>query len=449
LISPLIDATGLTAINVSFKWRCAGELNFDEGSIGYISESDPTTVYLFTPVLNNKPGAATTSSFNLPAELNNTKFYFVFYWYNDESAGEDPGLTIDDVVMTGQAVSIESTLNTAVTAPQFAGQTVQYISADNQIITRIAGLSENVGCITATLQNAGTGRTAIQTSSGSFFRTDKVIRISPAVANTTAAYQATFYFTAAELSPTWSPPEIAALKILKVRDGVNLSSVITSADAKLVTPVFVNNTATGGYYAFTGNFSGGFSQFMLVSPAFTLPVSLLTFEAHPAKTGIVLSWKTASEKVNKGFYIERSTNGADFSSIGWVNGSGNTGSASTYNYTDNFVQPNTLYYYRLQQVDVDSRSTLSDTRQAKIASNSITLSVSPNPAKNRIQVFVAGSTRPANVTLVNAKGQAVAKWMKAMLNVPYAIDISRFSKGYYNLVVELPGGDVTKQILIQ
>ena len=448
-VTPLIDASGLTNVSFSFKWRCAGELNFDEGSIGYILESNPGTVNFFNPVFNNKPGAATTSNFILPASLNNSRFFLVFYWYNDDSDGIDPGFTVDDVLVTGQAVSVESTANDAATAPQYSGQTVQYITPDNQIIARVAAINENVGCITATLQNAGAGRTSIQTAAGSYFRTNKVVRIAPLAANTTATYQVTVYFTAAELSPAWTAGEIPGLRVLKVKDGVNLGGLITTADAQLATTAFADNTASGGYYSYTASFTGGFSQFMLVSPGLTLPVNLLTFEAQPGKKNIGLTWKTSAEKSNKGFYVERSSNGSDFSTIGWVKGRGTTVETSSYQYTDNFVQPATVYYYRLKQVDADNRSTLSSIRQAKILAADISVTISPNPARDNLNVFVTGSTQPADLSLVNASGQVVAKWTKADLRAPYSIYLNGFARGHYTLIIHLPDGDVRNQILLQ
>jgi hypothetical protein len=448
-VTPLIDATGLTNIGVSFKWRCGGEADFDEGYLGYITETDPGTVNLFSTTFVENTGTAVTFNGGLPALFNNTKFRLVFFWLNDDSFGDDPGFTVDDIVITAVPVTIESTATHTATLPQYSSQTVQYISGDNQIIARVTNSSENIGCITAVVQNAGTGRTSIQTPGGNFFRTNKVVRLTPTVANTTATYQATFYFTSAELSPAWAAGEIPNLKILKVRDGVNLSGLITGSDAQLITPTFADNIATGGHYAYTGNFTQGFSQFMLVSPTFTLPVGLITFEAQPARKSIELTWKTAQEKNNKGFVIERSSNGADFTTIGWVAGVGTTDDASSYKYSDNFVQPNTVYYYRLKQTDFDNRTSLSNIRQAKITGSGLTVTINPNPVKGQMTVFVSGTTKAADISLVNAKGQIVGKWTKAEISSPYQMDVTRFAKGYYNVIIHLDSGDITRQVIIE
>lgn len=446
LVTPLLDATGLANVNLSFKWRCQGEPGYDEGVLGYILENDPNEIHFFNLVFNGLAGTAQTISGTLPATFNNSRFYLVFYWYNDDAIGADPGFTVDDVTVTAWATTVETTAGETAAVPLYSGQTAQYITADNQIVARLSGPNENLGCIAATVQNAGTGRTVVQTATGSYFRTNKVIRLMPGAANTTAAYQATFYFTAAELS-AWTAGEIPNLKILKVKDGVSLSGVIGTADAQLISTAFADNSANG-YYSFTGNFSGGFSQFMLVSPNFTLPVNLLLFEAQPQEKSIRLWWRTAAEKGNKGFQVERSVNGFDFTAVGWVASVGTTATESSYAFTDNFVQPNTLYYYRLKQVDLDDRAVLSNLRQAKIAGSAVVVTVSPNPAKGKLTVFFAGSTQPATVSMVNAKGQTVARWAKVNPALPTSFDVSRLAKGYYNLVVHLPGGDAVRQVII-
>src|SRR5205085_11684831 len=102
------------------------------------------------------------------------------------------------------------------------------------------------------------------------------------------------------------------------------------------------------------------------SPTISIPVNLLSFEARPNSKNILLSWSTATESNNKGFVIERSINGNDFERIAWEDGKINSSVVSNYAYPDNFVQPNTLYYYRLRQTDLDGRERLSEIRQAKI-----------------------------------------------------------------------------------
>ncbi|SFB78756.1 hypothetical protein SAMN05421780_101481 [Flexibacter flexilis DSM 6793] len=84
----------------------------------------------------------------------------------------------------------------------------------------------------------------------------------------------------------------------------------------------------------------------------TLPVNLLYFKAQTKSNQTQLLWATASEQNNDYFSIEKSENGKDFTTIGTVQGAGNSQKTLSYEYTDRTP----LYqktYYRLKQIDFD------------------------------------------------------------------------------------------------
>jgi len=83
-----------------------------------------------------------------------------------------------------------------------------------------------------------------------------------------------------------------------------------------------------------------------------VPVELTSFVGNIAADNVLLSWTTATETNNNGFYVEKSLDGHSWNNIGFVNGAGTTTEIHNYNYVDN--NPNTgLNYYRLTQVDYD------------------------------------------------------------------------------------------------
>ena len=460
LFTPLLDATGVTNINLTFKWRCLGEAGIDEGYIGYIPAGQAATaanVLYFNTTYSGLAAGTTAAKENvdLPLGLSNTKFRLVFNWYNDDVTGSNPPFTVDDIVVTGAFTSVASAVDADTSFSQFSGQTVSFYNttgeapAINRIIATIANPSQDLGCITAGIQNAGTGKTVLSTSSGSYFRSNKVIKLTPNIANASATYQATFYFTTAELSPTWTAAEIPALKILKVKDGVNLAVLLTADDAQLITPDFVDKAAGNGYYSYTANCTG-FSQFMLVSPNVVLPVSLLNFDVTANKSAIVVSWITALELNNKGFHLERSTNGISFEKISWVQGKINTNSETAYTFSDNFVQPNTVYYYRLRQVNEDGKETFSAIKKGRIAVTTITASVSPVPANDYINLYIGGTTKPADIQLINLQGQLVKSWNHvSTLSGFYGLHVSDLPSGIYMLNIVLSEAKLVKKILIK
>jgi hypothetical protein len=85
-----------------------------------------------------------------------------------------------------------------------------------------------------------------------------------------------------------------------------------------------------------------------------LPITLLSFNAEPAENKVDVTWTTALEINNDYFTVEKSADGTDFTSIGTVNGAGNSSVTLSYYYPDH----NPVYgvsYYRLKQTDFDGQ----------------------------------------------------------------------------------------------
>ena len=84
-----------------------------------------------------------------------------------------------------------------------------------------------------------------------------------------------------------------------------------------------------------------------------LPVNLSNFRAEHTKAGVVLKWTTESEIDNAGFYIYRSeTKEGEFKvlNLTMIQGAGTTSERNEYAWTDTTAKPNTVYYYRIEDV---------------------------------------------------------------------------------------------------
>ena len=84
-----------------------------------------------------------------------------------------------------------------------------------------------------------------------------------------------------------------------------------------------------------------------------LPVTLSYFRAERTDAAIILKWTTESEIDNAGFYIYRSqTKNDDFKVINpvMIQGAGTTSERNTYTWEDTTAKPNTVYYYRIEDV---------------------------------------------------------------------------------------------------
>ena len=458
-ITPNINTTGRSNLTLNFDYACPGESDagglYDYGVILYsTSATQGTGLNVLRDAMGNiiylanGTVAKTAASYALPAECNNqANLYIGFRWINDGSVRTPPGLTVDNIIVTAANAGVETAAAASITQINNSGQLEQYRSAANKIIVLTSALNENIGCITATISAAGTGTKPLVTPSGSYLRSDKVVQVSPAITNSTASYTLTLYYTTAELA-TWGT--ISNLKVLKVKDGVNLAGSINSSDATVFTPVVDDQRAAKGFASFTINATGGFSQFMLASPNIVLPVSLLSFSAAPGKGCIDLQWKTTNEIDNKGFYIERSTNAINFVTIGFAAADLAVSSVHQYRYQDVDVKTNTIYYYRLKQVNNNANFSYSETRNAALSQSGIFVSVSPNPASTFINVEVIGKSGQANFTLKSIEGKSILRQSQYVRgNSIYSLQLGNLASGVYILLTEMEGVKNSQKVIIQ
>ncbi len=459
VVTPLLNAAGLKDISVSLKLVSNGEISsgtfYDFGLIYYTLDG---TNYSVLTVLNNDVylqgiTPATTLNINLPTgTIGTSNLRLLFRWISDNSVANQPPFAIDDVVITGKNVTVESQLNHTASENILSTSGISnfYSSNDGQVIAKLSNPSVSLGCLTATITQAGNANITLSTTAAAYLRSEKVINISPSITNNTASYNVTLYYTTAELA-AWGA-NFANLKLMKVKNGINLGSLINSTDAEVVNAVIDDQRATKGYASFSGDFTGGFSQFMLVYQTSVVPVSILNFDALPNNKNIVLNWSTSFESNNKGFFVERSIDGSHFEPISWINGKTSSNIISRYTYTDNYVQPDVIYYYRLRQKDIDNNEKLSDVRQAKIKSKgNVFISIGPNPASDKITVFASGINSKANINLFDAKGTLVKTWKDQNLSTGSGslLSIHGIANGVYTLSIANGKQTITEKLIIR
>lgn len=185
--------------------------------------------------------------------------------------------------------------------------------------------------------------------------------------------------------------------------------------------------------------------------AATLPVSLTEFKATKNGNSTLLNWRTESESNNKGFGVERSENGIDWTQIQFVNGNGTTSSTKYYSATDN--NPiNGLSYYRLVQVDNDGKQTNSAVLSVKFSfAEQIALSFYPNPAKNSLTVSLDKiENNDATLELINIEGKKMKTLHvnKQDSNRNITLDIKDYNKGTYLLILKDGTNSKTSKLLI-
>lgn len=110
-----------------------------------------------------------------------------------------------------------------------------------------------------------------------------------------------------------------------------------------------------------------------------LPVELLYFTGEETENGNLLNWETETEINNKGFHVQRSKNGKDWETIGFVDGKGTSLEVHQYEFLDKTFTSG-LNYYRLEQVDFDGTIDYSEIIDLKNEhGKGLVISLRPNP----------------------------------------------------------------------
>mgnify|MGYP000968889566 CR=1 FL=1 len=177
----------------------------------------------------------------------------------------------------------------------------------------------------------------------------------------------------------------------------------------------------------------GFSGLYVKNSHFILPVTLLHFTTtKTSKSTALLKWATSSEQNNKGFYVERSFNGTEWNTIGFVNSVAANGNSSTVlNYQFEDSEPLKLInYYRLKQIDFDETYQYSAIRQIQVLDQSL-ISLAPNPAKDYL--WVSGLKGNETIQVMDLAGKLLMQ-EKAKTG-KHQLLTNHLANGIYHLVI--------------
>jgi hypothetical protein len=231
-------------------------------------------------------------------------------------------------------------------------------------------------------------------------------------------------------------------------DGVNFSAYTAyTLTATSFTQVSLpNNTAAGSatnaYFrlTLTGATSGSGNNRIdnvqiLGNNNSPVPVSILSFGAQAKGNTTVLNWKVANEQLLRGYSIERSVDGAEFSKIGEVAASNN----NAYSFVDN--QPAPVGYYRLVAQDLDG--TVSYSQTLKVSADSkgdrLDLQVSPNPVTNSFKLQHEAATEGARVVVATTDGRVVSSHVVTVGATSTEVSAAELPAGLYLATFENAG----------
>ncbi|MEM8586254.1 MAG: DUF4832 domain-containing protein [Bacteroidota bacterium] len=173
-----------------------------------------------------------------------------------------------------------------------------------------------------------------------------------------------------------------------------------------------------------------------------LPVSWMGVSARGVKDHIVVEWSTEWESDNYGFEVERSRNGTDFRTLGFVTPS----ESRTYRFIDETPEPGVVYFYRIRQIDFDGANSISPVVRAEISGvvSDLEVVVFPNPSNGQINLAYPDEWNDARLEVYDAFGRQVLEQ-----TLSPSLDLSSQPTGVYYLSIRSARQDYSIRIVLE
>jgi hypothetical protein len=182
-------------------------------------------------------------------------------------------------------------------------------------------------------------------------------------------------------------------------------------------------------------------------PITTLAVKWDDFSAQAQTNATVaLNWGISDEEGTRGYSVEHSTDGTNWTTLGFVAAKGNAQSSEQYDFTDN-VPATGKNFYRIADQNTDGTTQYSDIKTIQFNSNAEgSISVWPNPAKSTLYIQSGATASNSTYQVMDAFGKMLmASTLKAGQN---EINISNLPVGtYFIRTGSASGGVQTKKIV--
>src|SRR5690606_27579786 len=101
-----IDASAYTNLTLDFNWICEGEIGYDYGSVLY--SLDGTTWAALPGFYEGQSTVQNAVNLDLSV-VDGQQFYIGFGWDNDNTIGNAPSFTVDDIVIKGTPLPVCTT----------------------------------------------------------------------------------------------------------------------------------------------------------------------------------------------------------------------------------------------------------------------------------------------------------------------------------------------------
>lgn len=454
LISPVIDASLFTDLELSFDYVCFGEQDattgdlFDYGTVLFSNDNGENWTVIGEPLVNEL--MATDMTLDLPASANGcANMRLAFRWENDELVAFDPPLNIDNVRIKGSSrapVLVQEEVNTAnAPAYDFGPQSTMniYDPVSGRLLMTLENDSDfDFGCTSVVVDrsrnSAGVNAVNFWNEESSNALASKTMRIvSENIPNTPQAVTTRMYFTQAE---------IIAWEIATGRSRTQMQ-IVTVTD----NPIDIVNSSNFGDFtiALEPTLPGTFNTSNITLEAelntllnlglgvgvagSPLPVNLISFEARLQENAVTaLQWVTAGEVNNDYFSIEHSTNGRDFTIIGEENGAGNITQEKSYRFYHEKPQAGSNYY-RLVQYDYSGEFSYSPIKIVERKVLDGQLKAYPNPVRSNLTIAPSATIlSDFEIRILDTRGGIIRNLILSS-GTSQTIDVSGLQPGTYFL----------------
>ena len=231
--------------------------------------------------------------------------------------------------------------------------------------------------------------------------------------------------------------------LLGVVNNLPLPVDCSDKDQLFIRWVMTSNTAVNNSPIANGGTSR-MDDLLVKGNAKPLPVQLITFTGKAEGATAKLLWKTASEENNKGFYVQKSLDGLQFTDLGFIQGKGTINITTTYGYTDTYLGKGS--YYRLKQVDFNEKVSFSSVIYVKGADVADKFGVFPNPFRDNVHIAWGDteSTEQIVLTVFSSTGSVVGvyKGTGPQIDAEFNQKAPALAAGVYILKAETSKGKV-------
>lgn len=332
---------------------------------------------------------------------------------------------------------------------------VPITDANSNIVAEIRANGNNIGTVSTVLYKSGSLRE--DGSKRLYLNRNMTISVSGSGPfNNNGGVGVRIYLTKAEFET--------------LRDGINsagwVSGIETTADLGIfktlgsgcVTGMIGNAAQVAGAtieafgangYVMTATITSFSAFYVANNSSMVLPIKLKNFEANWLGSNATLSWMTSSESQADGFDIERSTDGRNFTKIGFIKAKGNSIITNTYRFNDQTLSGITgnTFYYRLKLKDADGKYVYSSVAKLARTASAFVVKVYPNPVNTQATISIfAEKEDKLQWILTDASGRVVRSQTSAIAkgqnNLP--IDMNGLPAGMYQLQAK---GQYFNQIL--